>query len=214
MGSQIKNGRGHNIMPFEKLTDVASTWDSFLLHAVLAQHYKIAGTVSSGITNASPNPVLEEILPSLLFVRLGALFDDVLDLYITENTLPFGKPYRADFNGRVSFLDDRSSFADIDAVHSLRLKRNRLAHEFETSCTWTELNVAIQTIQREFEHLGLAGKMSKYEFYAEKSAAKESSKGYMCSYDCCYGIKRNDVRALEVTWQVHVGGIMKDEVDS
>ena len=67
-------------------------WRAFLMDAELAKNYRMVSMLNGGHIPA-PNPILENLLPSLLYVRLGALLDETFEDYIDTNGLVMAKSY-------------------------------------------------------------------------------------------------------------------------
>ncbi len=188
------------------IQNVKNDWRTFLMNAELAKNYKMANMIAGFGQPAAPNPILEALLPSLLFVRLGSLLDDIFEEYITEKTLVMGNSYRGDLNGRINYLIGQGLLQDGPRLHALRQKRNELAHEASRSCTWKELEEAVALVDTELQHLGLVGTRPQYEFYAERTPRPKSEPGYVLTFDYCYGLKAAGEKAIEVSWTVHYGG--------
>lgn len=185
---------------------IQDRWLTFLMDAELAKNYRMANMIASSGQPPAPNPILEALLPSLLYVRLGALLDETFEEYITGNGLVMGRSYRNDFNGRITFLNDQGLLKDASILHALRQKRNQVAHEASHFCTWRELEDAIAIADTELQHLGLVGSRPKYEFYAERNPRKKPEPGYVLTFDYCYGLEVDGEKAVEVSWTVHHGG--------
>ncbi len=115
-----------------------------------------------------PNPLVDGILPSLLFVRLGSLLDHALREYISQNGLMPDRTYRGDFNGRIAFMADSGLLLHATAWHAIREKRNLLAHTLWNKCDWPVLQQAIDTADDELRHLGMAGPKPVFEFFGEQ----------------------------------------------
>jgi len=89
----------------------------------LAKNYKAVSVLATVGGLPAPNPLLDVLLPSLLYVRMSSALDEALEEYIDRSGLNFGKPYKNDFNGRICFLadndrlrlvlDSTSSFFDV-----------------------------------------------------------------------------------------------------
>ncbi len=180
-------------------------WLTFLMEMELAKHYKMAAMIVNAGRPTAPNPILEQLLPSLLYVRLGAFLDETLEEYIIANGLVMSKPYRNDFNGRITFLHDQGRLRDAAKIHALRAKRNSLAHGAMNSCTWAELEDATGIADAELQHLTLVGPRPKYEFFGERNPRAVPDPGDVITFDYCYGLKDGGKKTIEVTWTVHVG---------
>jgi hypothetical protein len=143
---------------------VREDWHNFLMHVELTRNYKEVN--SSGVP--VENRLLESLLPSLLYMRLGAFLDESLKKYIDSQGWKIPKPLR-NFKARLHYLSEKRILLRPKRLGRLRRKRNRLAHEQSTSCTWAELEAAIQSAQAELEHLKLVGPRPKYEFFGNHS---------------------------------------------
>ena len=59
----------------------------------------------------------------------------------------------------------------------------------------------MSTVEREFQHLGLVGIRPKYEFFANKSAARnDDDPKVMCAFDYTAGLKKDDVFVVSFDW--------------
>jgi hypothetical protein len=181
-----------------------SNWKTFLMDTELAKHYKLANMVS-GIGPSAPNPILEALLPSLLYMRFGALFDEVLEDYIATNNLTMSSQYRNNLHGRITFLNDFGKLKDAAKLHDIRDKRNQIAHDATQSCTWRDLEEAIMNVDIELQHLGLVMGKPQYEFYAERQPREQPESGYMMTFACCYGLKVGNTKVVEVSWLENIG---------
>ena len=147
-------------------------WNRFLQQLVLARAYQKPYELAQRPMNpedALPgpeNPVLEELLPSLLYVRLISILDEGLSNYIEEEAIAIkGKQ---DLYDRIEAIGER--LPRPAALHSLRERRRNLAHESAARCTWDDLEAGVMDVQEAFEQLGLVGTQPYYEVNAEWSA--------------------------------------------
>jgi len=180
------------------MATIKEAWLAFLVDVELAKHYNQVDVHSRSL---APNPILDALLPSLLYVRLGSLLDDFFGDHIINKRLVMPRSYRNDLNGKISFLNDQSLLKDASKLHGLRLKRNELAHEAEKSCTWKDLDDATNDAEAELQHLGLVGSPPKFEFYAERKPRASADPGCFISFDYCYGLRINGAKHIEVSWQ-------------
>jgi hypothetical protein len=183
------------------MSDVQSGWFRFLMDAELAKSYKMAGMIGSHGMGVTPNPLLESLLPSLLYIRLGAFLEDTFGDVIDARGLP-GKKDR--FADRIEVLNSHQLLKDTAAVHLVRKRRNELAHEPGQSCDWDELENAIRIAHAELESLGLVGARPQYEFVGERKMGTPDP-DYSMAQDFCYGLKQNDEWVLKCSWKVNFG---------
>jgi hypothetical protein len=187
------------------IAEIRGSWFVLLVDTELAKNYKIANMLAGRGHVPAPNPILDALLPSLLYVRLGAFLDEAFEEYVNAAGMVMGKPYRGDLNGRIAFLNDQGKLVDAAKLHALRLKRNELAHESSRSCKWSDLDEAIHVADAELQHLGLVGPRPKFEFYAERNPKSPTEPGYIMSHEYCYGLRVGSEKVAEVSWTVNIG---------
>ena len=186
-------------------TDYINQYNRFLQDLGLARNYPRPYLLQSTGAAIAPNPILEQILPSLLYIRMVSLFDDGLILYINDNELSIPKTYKEDLNGRVSFLADRNLLKDACECHRIRHRRNSIAHEASANATWGEVDADLSIVEEELRNLGLVGQRPSYEFYAERSRAQDSEEsGVLFEYHYCFGLKEKGEKRIEVRWTTKI----------
>ena len=185
------------------IDDIKDKWRRLLIDSELAKKYGMIQMIT-GFGHSSPNPIVERILPSLLYIRLGAFLDETFEEYITENNLEMSKSYKRDLNGMINFLNDQGLLNDAPKLHALRIKRNDLAHENGHFCKWSELEDGITIADIELQHLGLAKTRPKFEFYAERTPRWPPEPGYIMTFDFWYGLHENGKTIAKVSWVENV----------
>jgi len=180
-------------------------YHQFVQHLKLAENYHSVYLLQAG-AHIARNPILEQILPSLLYVRMASLFDEGLLRYININKLsPPKKRYKNDLNGRIEFLNDNKLLKDSKECHRVRKRRNDISHEPATNASWTDLENDLRIVESELKNLGLIGNRPNYEFYAECSAARDSKEeNVLCVQDYCFGLKEGGKKRIEVSWTVRM----------
>ena len=190
------------------LSDIPGLWRRFLIDFTFARNYTIGYIDLPG--PAPRNPVLEQLLPSLLHIKAVAILDHTLRAWIDENgmTVP-KKPYGTDLKGRIEFLADNNILEDRDALHALRSIRNELAHEPQGVIDWNCLDQDVVTIQRTLKDLKLVGEMPEFEIFSERSAAQWSQDPeVICTFNYRIAIKEADRLVAEIKWSKN---LMRDE---
>lgn len=152
--------------------DFKDDWDEFVINAKLAEHYNMAAQISGALL-AHRNPILDALLPSLLYINLMSLLDGALDLYMGIKKLSIPKTYRNDLNGKIGFLMDQNVVKNGTALHTLRRKRNEAAHEVE-HVDWNFFHDAIDVVNEELKHLGFVDDKPEFQPFAERGAVKSS----------------------------------------
>src|SRR6478752_2359543 len=106
---------------------IAESWYRVQWETVLAKHYPQTLSVS-GVPNITKNPLLEYLLPSLLYVKTVAVLDDALATYIDAKGWTIPKPLRNDLYGRITFMTGKG-LSNPPELHRMRDRRNAVAHE-------------------------------------------------------------------------------------
>src|SRR4051812_31592902 len=97
-----------NTMSTAGVNPVQQSWQKFLMDVELAKHYEEVALLSMALGVRSPaNPLLEVLLPSLLYVRLGSVLDGALCAYIDNKGLN-SKSNTHTFNSRIRLLETQS----------------------------------------------------------------------------------------------------------
>lgn len=182
-------------------SDYLKDYSNFIQQLKFAENYHVPYSLDNG--NAmTRNPILDNfVLPSLLYVRMVALFDEGLKKYLNSNNLKSPKKqYRKDLNGRIEFLKDNNLLLEPDECHRIRLRRNDIAHEHNKNASWKEVGKDLPVIESELQNLGLIDKRPDYEFYSERSQAKSSDDpNVLFEFEYSFGLKENNKKRIEVS---------------
>lgn len=190
--------RGINIMMGEGF-DVQKAWHRFLQEVEFAKNYHRVSDLNSSTFR---NPIIDYLVPSLLYIKMVALFDEALDLFIKRNDLNKPKKYKDDLNGRISFLSSLGKIVQATELSGIREIRNQLAHELSARLTWNALDEAINLVEMELQHLQFVGKRPKIGFFRERSAARNSDDpDVIAIIDYKFGIKTNDEVTMQILFQ-------------
>jgi len=178
--------------------DILKAWHRLLQEIELARNHHLASMLGV-FSEAFPNPVLDYLLPSLLYLKLVALLDAALVFYIDHHRLTVPRKYRKDLHGRIDFLNDRELISDYSSLHKIRGLRNLLAHQVSEMTDWEKLSIDLGIVENEFQKLGFVGDRPKYEYFGERSAMRECDEpGVAYAQDFRYGIKSNDRITIEI----------------
>jgi hypothetical protein len=178
----------------------ANTWRTFLIEIEFARNYPLAYQLDGGA--AVRNPVLEKVLPSLLYVKMAALLNEAFESYLDAANTVLPNGYRSTLDGRISFFSDRGRVPDGAALHAVRQRRNAIAHEVTSSVSWNELDLDLTVVHSALERLGLVGPRPHFEISAEKSEAKSSSDpGISLHFDYAMTVVENGKIAGKITWR-------------
>lgn len=183
-----------------QLTDIPGLWKRLLIDLTFARNYPVGFIDLPG--PAAKNPVLEQILPSLLHIKAVAILDHSLRAWLDANGMIVPKkPYGMDLKGRIDYLADQGKIIDRQPLHDLRGVRNDLAHEPAEVITWTDLDRDIASINTVLKELGLVGELPQLEIYAERSGAQESPDPKVnCVFHYQIAVKEANTVIADIKW--------------
>ena len=178
--------------PAEPPFQLATAWHRLLQEVELARHYPAPFRLNLG-GSVARNPILERVLPSLLYVKMVSLLDDALQEYVASHELEAPKRYPDSLGGRIGLLGDSGTLGDPAQLRSIKDRRNELAHEVKEHANWEELEGALQAVHNELQGLGLVGSRPEYSFFAERSALHETERSdALFERTYTYGLKREN----------------------
>ncbi len=180
--------------------EIRQWWRIYLLEYELAKYYHYPYLLYSGSTQR--NPLLDQLLPSLLVIRVVSILNGVLEFELDSRgiTLPQGK-YKDNLKGRIEILGDTGVISDAYVLHRLRVRRNELAHDLSKPATWEELSETVNVVEATLQELGYVGSRPKLEYFGERSALSDSpDPNIRWTREFKVGIKENDKIALEWSW--------------
>ncbi len=175
-------------------------WARFLQNVELAKHHDRPHLLDM---STMPNPILDKLLPTLLFVQLASFLDEALETYRHRGGISFPPRTKQDLYHRVELLRDR--LKNPEDLHRIRTDRRDLAHNPHAFVLWQHLDDAIDLVDAELQNLGLVGTRPTYEFFAERSGAQASNDPrYLFEFDYEYGLKHDTDTVIAVTWTTRV----------
>lgn len=176
-------------------------WQLFLQRWELARHYKL---YNARMGPSPPNPILDQMLPSLMHVKLVSLLDEALQLFIENSKITMPRKYRKDLNGRLCYLNDEGRLTCATELHIIRQRRNDIAHASDIECNWSTLEEDIDKVEQELRHLQLTGMRPAYKFFAERSRSKAqgaTDPDVAFQIACKCGVRwPNGNSAIEIAW--------------
>ena len=179
-------------------------WHRFLQEVELSRNYPMSYRLNA-IGAAPRNPLLERILPSLLYIKLATLLDDALQTHISDRKLTVPSKYHDSFGGRINFLADHGALSEPRQWRRIKKRRNELAHESDAHADWEELDNAISPAHNELQHLGFVGPRPRYEPFAERSALRETSRAdALCECTYSFGLKRDEKIVVKIEWTSYI----------
>lgn len=181
-------------------SNFAGAWRVFLLEWELAKHYTHSYLLYTGSTHR--NPLLERLLPSLLYIKAVALLDDGLIEVIAIRGLAFPNgEYKPTLRGRIEFLKDKDLLSNAGELYRIHDRRNILAHDKDAVCDWDELAHDATKIESTLHAFGIIGARPKLDYYGERSAMRGTDEpGILTVRDFKVGVKENDRPGIEFSW--------------
>lgn len=186
------------------------SWRVYLLEYELAKHYHYPYLLYMASTNR--NPLLDQILPSLLVVRAVSILGEALqfELHRQGIKLPRGQ-YRENLKGRIAVLANNGTLSDGNELQNLRCRRNELAHQISVSATWDDLSAAVDRVDAALQELNIASPRPTLEYFGERSAMEDSPDPKVrWTRELKCGVKENGEVALEFSWRQN---FMKDDAE-
>jgi hypothetical protein len=180
--------------------DFQKSWRTYLLEWEGAKHYHFPYLLYMGRTNR--NPLLDQLLPSLLFLRAASILDEGLKLYIQVKGIAMPRSqYKDSLEGRISVLSDAGVLNNSDDLHSIRKRRNVVAHDAHSNTNWDQLSQDLAVIETSLQKLGLVGDRPHLEYYGERSAMRWVEDPEILGVrDFRCGVKENGTPAMEFSW--------------
>ena len=105
--------------------DIQQWWNHFLQEIELAKNHHMSALLNL-FGGTFPNPLLDYMLPSLLYVKMVAILDQALIVFIRDRglTVPENE-YGHALHGRIKYLNDQSLLTNYAGLHGIRKLRNR-----------------------------------------------------------------------------------------
>jgi hypothetical protein len=187
------------------LVDIARSWRLLFLEEEATRNYWRTYLLYG--LQSHRDVLLDEFLPSLIYIKAVTILDDALEALISARGLAASSKCPGSLGARIDFLADRGMLSNASEVHRIRRRRNELAHESGARASWEELANDRAMMQQVLHALGLVGDPPVLEFYAERSPMRDSAKpGHPFERDFVYGVKANGRVGFEVKWTQYVGG--------
>jgi|CXWL01.1.fsa_nt_gi hypothetical protein len=146
--------------------DILKSWERFHQEALLARNYHMAPRRTEIQNNQIPNPVLDRLLPSVLFLRMVSILDEALEFNIDERNIAWPTNKKRDLYNKIDILGDSGILRDKSQCHRIREKRNALAHDPGKFVEWSELYSHLDAVELELKNLGLVGERPRYAWFA------------------------------------------------
>jgi hypothetical protein len=183
----------------DRRLDVKQGWRRFLMYVELTRNYWRVYLMTGATTHR--NPLLEDLLPAVLYINMVSLLDEALEVYIDVQDIEVPRGYRNTLKDKIDLLAGAGAVINADTLHDIRKKRNTLAHELTGQITWEVLDTDRSEVESTLRELSLVDASPEYEFFFERSGAKKSDDPEVAFVqDYQYGLKEGDVIVVDVSW--------------
>ena len=95
---------------------------------------------------------LETLLPTSIYIATVSLLDESLE-QIVDSRHPSIR--HKNLNDRILALAASDELKDPSRLHSIRCKRNSLAHDSNSFASWDEVEALFEAVEEELKHLGV-----------------------------------------------------------
>lgn len=181
--------------------DIQEVWNRYLQEVELASNYHMPYALD-GFGTTFRNPLLDFLLPSLLYVKLASILDQALVSYmgIYGLKLPV-EGFNKSLEGRLTFLNDQNlihNYLDLDRI---RKNRNGLAHQSSAVSGWTQLKEDLDIVEEELRQLGVVDERPEYQYFGERSKMRAGNQpGVDHERDFRFGVKRGDKVVMQFSF--------------
>lgn len=188
---------------------IAKSWRRLLIDLALCRDYPTFFSIASLTVRSAPrNPLLEEILPSLLQIKAVAVLDEALATKLDEKgEQPRAHGFRNDLNGRIETASKVKLIADATVLHRIRGLRNDVAHEFAEKVTWTQLEDDVAAIHSALQELSYVGARPTYQVTAERVPKSQlADPKAALGFDYVVTVQQNGQSVADIRWSEEILG--------
>jgi len=174
------------------------------MEAQVVRCYPMPYILDSNSTIFRTNPMLEKIIPSLMFVKALSILDDAFNFLLKRKEFAPTK-HLASLKAKIDYFDKIDLLHDSKLLHKFRIKRNEIAHGSNHSATWEEMWDCLNGIEIELRNLKFWKERPKFEIFCQSPAMRKSSNPKMIGErDYEFGLTENNKRVFEVKWTEQV----------
>ncbi len=187
----------------------AKSWEKFFVEYFMAKNYKFPHMLASGFGITPNNPILDSLLPTLLFINMVSVFDEAMDEYMENNGLTLPPGYKNTFKGKIDYFRACNLLNDYAAVDRIRGIRNEIAHESNRTIDWKTLDDQVLIIEKELKKLNFIQRSPDLDLNGERSAAatsKDPAYKFERTYTIVVKDKPTNQVVLEMSWGEKFGG--------
>lgn len=186
---------------------VTKSWRRLLIDAALGREYPLFFALGSAAAGGAPrNPILEELLPSLLQIKAVTVLDEALLVKLAEvGQKPKAYGFRDNLHGRIETALASGLLTGTGLLHRARNSRNDVAHEFAERLDWSHLEADIWAIHDALQQMGFVGQRPDLKVKGErvpKTAA--SNPDALFGFDYTVAVYEGDSVWAEIKWAAHI----------
>ena len=188
---------------------INTSWRQLLVDVAFMRAYPVFFSIASVNGGGAPrNPVMEQLLPSLLQIKAVAVLDAALRTKLEEvGELPKVRGFRNDLNGRIETALAAGILPDATRLHLARSSRNDVAHEFDEKIDWERLEEDVSAIHAALQYLGYVGDRPSMEVIAERSPKGQlTNLNAIGGFDYVVAVRSGDQTVAEIAWSAEILG--------
>jgi hypothetical protein len=171
------------------MKDVNKRWYRLCWEHELAKNYYALASIET-----MRSPIVDRLLPSLLYMKAVAILDHGLAWHIEQQKLGAAATLASRIN-LVATSNEREPLRRI-----MRL-RHKLAHSTDTEITWQQLGVDKAIIHAVLFRLAAVGPMPQMKYYAERSVMRGSTEpGIAFEQAFEVGVKDSGNPVVAIKW--------------
>lgn len=189
---------------------IANSWRKLLVDVAFMRDYPTFFMIASVNAGSAPrNPVMEQLLPSLLQIKAVTVLDAALQSKLDElEELPKARGFRNDLHGRIETAVAAGVLPDAARLHLARSSRNDVAHEFDETINWVRLEEDLSAIHAALQKLGYVDERPKLEVIAERNPKSLLvDPGAIFGFDYVVAVRAGTNSIAEITWSQEVLGL-------
>lgn len=183
------------------------SWRQLLVDVAFMRDYPVFFSIASVNGGGAPrNPVMEQLLPSLLQIKAVAVLDAALRTKLEEmGELPKVRGFRNDLNGRIETALAAGVLPDAARLHLARSSRNDVAHEFDEKIGWEQLEEDVSAIHAALQHLGYVGDRPSMEVIAERVPKVQlANLNAIGGFDYRVAVRSGGDTVAEIAWSQEI----------
>jgi len=129
------------------MADYLKAWRKLRIDIEIARTYEKAICARNNIATAGKLPWVDEMMATLLFIRVMELHDDALQELLQERKEVVPKKFGGLMKGRLNYIHATWKRSVDSRLLKHADRRNELSHEIHQHASWNELACCIEDVQ-------------------------------------------------------------------